>query len=359
MFKPSSTKAETNSAAPAPVRVFENGELPIKLISTDFDGTLHADHEDPPVPLDLQQMIAALQARGAKWVINTGRDLSSLLETLGRARLRIKPDFLVVVEREIYCHREAQYIEVPDSYSPLRNIPPAAPAPATAVVSPQVMIAWVSGQQPRVFITNANFLDLTTSVFPGDVLSVPEFHLLLTVTAFAQVPAPGLTLANGTPVQAVEVGLRNPVVLQLALGATFPMTPGPAPTPTYATTAFGFNRQPQPAVGEPTLQLTGDMVIDGPISQPAISGPTGTPVDVLFAANGEVMNATGGRTVLWVRDVRLPFVITGTRAQYEGAGQMALIVVYSKTGAIATQPVLLPPNPDPYGATRDAVNTGL
>ncbi len=111
MFKPSSTKAETNSAAPAPVRVFENGELPIKLISTDFDGTLHADHEDPPVPLDLQQMIAALQARGAKWVINTGRDLSSLLETLGRARLRIKPDFLVVVEREIYCHREAQYIE--------------------------------------------------------------------------------------------------------------------------------------------------------------------------------------------------------------------------------------------------------
>jgi hypothetical protein len=37
-----------------------NGELPIKLISTDFDGTLHAEHEDPPVPHDLQELIASL-----------------------------------------------------------------------------------------------------------------------------------------------------------------------------------------------------------------------------------------------------------------------------------------------------------
>src|SRR2546428_676582 len=32
--------------------------LPIKLISTDFDGTLHAEFEDPPLPDDLQAMIA-------------------------------------------------------------------------------------------------------------------------------------------------------------------------------------------------------------------------------------------------------------------------------------------------------------
>ena len=88
-----------------------NGELPIKLISTDFDGTLHAEHEDPPVPHDLQELIASLQARGAKWVINTGRDLGSLMETLGRAHLRIKPDYVVVVEREIYCHIEARYTD--------------------------------------------------------------------------------------------------------------------------------------------------------------------------------------------------------------------------------------------------------
>jgi HAD superfamily hydrolase (TIGR01484 family) len=109
-----SASAEPGRKSPAPVPALADGALPIKLISTDFDGTLHADHEDPPVPLDLQHMIAALQARGAKWVINTGRDLSSLMETLGRARLRIKPDYVVVVEREIYCHRDAQYVELPD-----------------------------------------------------------------------------------------------------------------------------------------------------------------------------------------------------------------------------------------------------
>jgi HAD superfamily hydrolase (TIGR01484 family) len=85
--------------------------LPIKLISTDFDGTLFAEFESPPVPLALQQMIHELQERGARWVINTGRDLSSLMESLGRARLRVKPDFLVVVEREIYINRDSQYVE--------------------------------------------------------------------------------------------------------------------------------------------------------------------------------------------------------------------------------------------------------
>jgi hypothetical protein len=85
--------------------------LPIKLISTDFDGTLFAEFENPPVSPALQKVIGHLQDRGARWVINTGRDLSSLMESLGRARLPIHPDFLVLVEREIYVRRDSQYIE--------------------------------------------------------------------------------------------------------------------------------------------------------------------------------------------------------------------------------------------------------
>jgi HAD superfamily hydrolase (TIGR01484 family) len=85
--------------------------LPIKLISTDFDGTLFAEFENPPVPPALQKVLGQMQKHGARWVINTGRELSSLLESLARARLAIKPDFLVVVEREIYIHRENQYVE--------------------------------------------------------------------------------------------------------------------------------------------------------------------------------------------------------------------------------------------------------
>jgi HAD superfamily hydrolase (TIGR01484 family) len=86
-------------------------QKPIRLISTDFDGTLLAEFENPPVPLVLQSLIGQLQARGVKWVINTGRDLSSLLETLGRAHLTVRPDFLVLVEREIYHHHDSEYVE--------------------------------------------------------------------------------------------------------------------------------------------------------------------------------------------------------------------------------------------------------
>ncbi len=83
--------------------------LPIQLISTDFDGTLHADGENPPVPLDLQALIGDLQRQGAKWVINTGRDLTGVMEGIARARLTIKPDFLVTVERDIYFHEGPHY----------------------------------------------------------------------------------------------------------------------------------------------------------------------------------------------------------------------------------------------------------
>lgn len=77
---------------------------PIQLLSTDFDGTLFAEFEQPPIPVGLTDLIGSLQARGVKWVINTGRDMSSLLESLARARVTIQPDYLVLVEREIFVH---------------------------------------------------------------------------------------------------------------------------------------------------------------------------------------------------------------------------------------------------------------
>ena len=84
--------------------------LPIQLISTDFDGTLFAEFENPPIPERLQELIGDLQSRGAKWIINTGRDMSSLMEALARARISIEPDFLVLVEREIHLHADSRYV---------------------------------------------------------------------------------------------------------------------------------------------------------------------------------------------------------------------------------------------------------
>ena len=40
--------------------------LPIQLISTDFDGTLFAEFESPPIPEAVQTLIGGLQSRGAK-----------------------------------------------------------------------------------------------------------------------------------------------------------------------------------------------------------------------------------------------------------------------------------------------------
>lgn len=89
-------------------------DLPLQLISTDFDGTVFAEFENPPVPHRLQELIAGLQSKGAKWVINTGRDMSSLMETLGRGHFWVEPDFLVLVEREIYSLQDSQYVSLED-----------------------------------------------------------------------------------------------------------------------------------------------------------------------------------------------------------------------------------------------------
>lgn len=86
--------------------------MPIRLLSTDFDGTVFAEFEHPPVPQELQELIAQLQAEGAVWLINTGRDMAALMECLGRSHLSIRPDYLVLVEREIYRHEEGRYVAV-------------------------------------------------------------------------------------------------------------------------------------------------------------------------------------------------------------------------------------------------------
>jgi hydroxymethylpyrimidine pyrophosphatase-like HAD family hydrolase len=97
-------------------RAIRNKQLnpPLKLISTDFDGTLFAEFEMPPIPRTIETLIADLQARGVKWVINTGRDMSSLMEALARAGVSIQPDYLVLVEREIYEHDGNRYVGLAD-----------------------------------------------------------------------------------------------------------------------------------------------------------------------------------------------------------------------------------------------------
>ena len=84
----------------------------LQMLSTDFDGTIHDDFGDPKIPHALQERIAAFQARGGHWVINTGRDMASLMETLGRARVSVQPDYLILVEREIFERKHDRFLPV-------------------------------------------------------------------------------------------------------------------------------------------------------------------------------------------------------------------------------------------------------
>jgi hydroxymethylpyrimidine pyrophosphatase-like HAD family hydrolase len=82
----------------------------IALVSTDFDGTIFAEFEHPPLAPSVLEWLESFQRRGGLWVINTGRDLPSLLEALARAQVEIRPDFLVLVEREIYVRQHREYV---------------------------------------------------------------------------------------------------------------------------------------------------------------------------------------------------------------------------------------------------------
>ena len=78
----------------------------IRLLSTDFDGTLVDHHADPPVDPLLFSVLGDLRARGVHWAINTGRDLHFVDAGLREFNFPVEPDFVLTSEREVF-HRGA------------------------------------------------------------------------------------------------------------------------------------------------------------------------------------------------------------------------------------------------------------
>jgi len=74
----------------------------IRLISTDFDGTLVAHGGDPMLDSACLEHIAQLQKRGAAWAINTGRSVDLLESGLADLDFPIHPDFILTSERDIF-----------------------------------------------------------------------------------------------------------------------------------------------------------------------------------------------------------------------------------------------------------------
>jgi len=75
----------------------------IRLISTDFDGTLVNHDRRPAVVPDLFIALRELRERGVHWAVNTGRTLGHLEQGLTTEfGFPVGPDFAVVEERDIY-----------------------------------------------------------------------------------------------------------------------------------------------------------------------------------------------------------------------------------------------------------------
>lgn len=252
--------------------------------------------------------------------------------------------------------REAQLIEVPDPF----NLPPGH----------RLLVGqWPNGAatERHVYIVGPNITDIANNVAVGDTLSIPTFGTIHRVTALQNTQVSvGTTGANIPAVEVFAADLNKIPDLGAAASAAA-TTP---PTPTFATSTFGFLRQARPVFGEEPLVVPEGIAIDLVNSQ--IQPVTGN-YDVVFSPNGEVQNsASTGRIVLWVRNPEAsanPRAGGDVRANYLQAGEMSLVTVYSRTGAVAVHPVLLPPpNPaetdpvpghDPFQYTRDGIASGL
>ena len=74
----------------------------IKLLSTDFDGTLSGEpHGKHCVPALAAELTAVVKA-GAIWAVNTGRSLESALDGLSDLEAPVTPDYILTSERHVY-----------------------------------------------------------------------------------------------------------------------------------------------------------------------------------------------------------------------------------------------------------------
>lgn len=76
----------------------------IRLLSTDFDGTVVDHFAAAPVHPDFFALLAELRAQGVLWAVNTGRVLWHIEEGLRELKFPLEPDFVLTSEREVF-HR--------------------------------------------------------------------------------------------------------------------------------------------------------------------------------------------------------------------------------------------------------------
>lgn len=74
----------------------------IRLISTDFDGTLIGFNSDGRCSADFATALRGHAQAGGLWALNTGRTVEHAVDGLERFQSPVQPDFLLTLERHIY-----------------------------------------------------------------------------------------------------------------------------------------------------------------------------------------------------------------------------------------------------------------
>src|SRR5215469_7407787 len=74
----------------------------IRLLSTDFDGTIVSRVSEPVLDDACMSLIRDLQEGGALWAINTGRSVDLLESGLADFSFPIRPDFILTSERDVF-----------------------------------------------------------------------------------------------------------------------------------------------------------------------------------------------------------------------------------------------------------------
>jgi HAD superfamily hydrolase (TIGR01484 family) len=74
----------------------------IRLLSTDFDGTLVCRTGEPFLHMGCMELIRDLQQHGAVWAINTGRSVDLLESGLFDFSFPFRPDFILTSERDVF-----------------------------------------------------------------------------------------------------------------------------------------------------------------------------------------------------------------------------------------------------------------
>jgi HAD superfamily hydrolase (TIGR01484 family) len=74
----------------------------IRLLSTDFDGTIVSRVSEPILDAQCMSLIRDLQAAGAIWAINTGRSVDLLESGLVDFSFPTRPDYILTSERDVF-----------------------------------------------------------------------------------------------------------------------------------------------------------------------------------------------------------------------------------------------------------------